>query len=548
MTYLRELDELINQNPTTENRSEIDQAKKDWATAIYYRCATDLELFALVFFAHYCKYEFNAFHRDTFSDYAYGERNVRRASCAPRGFAKSTLKVLIKPIHDVCYKLEKFIVIISNTEAQTVQKLKDIQTEFITNDLLIAVFGKLIQGRKVGSTDFIAVNGTHQCRFLALGSGTEMRGIRFGDVRPTKIILDDVEHSEEVNNESIRDKMSNWYKDVVSKIGDGETNMEIVGTILHQKSLLVELLKNPVYKSRSYKAIISWSERKDLWDQWTEIYIDLDDDSRQEKAREFYETNKDEMLKGVEVLWPDKEPYYKLQEEIIESGMRSFMKEKQNEPQSDAEKIFAPENIWWFRETPQGLLILKNNTLIPNNVLTAYGAIDPATGQTKASNSKKADFTSIISGYTDTKKRLFVHDVYLKRVAPTQFIQKIFELYEKYKYYKFGVETNLFRNLLLQNIKDEQVRVEKEQKKIVSVKFYDIDLHENKEKRIYTLEPKVFHGHILFNETLKDTIFMDQLFDFPKGSFDDGPDSLEMLYGLVNNKYAIGGLNKESGR
>lgn len=527
-----------------ENEEIIREAEIQFCTAIYLRCATDIELFAIMFFSHYCRYEFNAFHRATFSDYVYGERAIRRASCAPRGFAKSTLEALIKPIHDVCYKLEKFIVIISNTEAQAVQKLKDIQTEFITNDFLIRVYGRFIHGRKAGSTDFVASNSEHYCRMLALGSGTEMRGIRFGDVRPTKIVLDDVEHSEEVNNESIREKMSNWFKDVVSKIGDGETNIVIVGTILHQKALLVELLKNPVYKTKKFKAIISWSERPDLWDRWREIYTDLDNENRAEDALAFYMDNKDAMEEGVEVLWPDKEPYYYLQKEIIETGMRSFMKEKQNEPQSDAEKIFTPEDIWWFREESDGFRILKTNVFIPKSQLTAYGAIDPATGQTKASNSKKSDYASIPCGYVDGKKRLFVDDVFLKRCTPTFFIQKIFELQEKYEFYKFGVETNLYRNLLKQNILDEKERLEREKKKIISVKFYDIDLVENKEKRIFTLEPKVFHGHILFNEKLKDSVAMEQLYDFPKASHDDFPDSLEMLWGLVNNKYAVGGLNK----
>lgn len=520
----------------------------EWCSAVYYRCATDIEAFSTIFFPTYTKFPFNTFHLDAFGNYKYGERNIRRADGAPRGFAKSTVKVLFKPIHDICYKLEKFIVIISNTEQQTIQKLRDIQAELIGNDLLIRVYGRLIRGRKNGTTDFIAYNGDHQCRLLALGSGTEMRGIRFGDVRPTKILLDDVEHSEEVENEALREKMENWYDDVISKIGDGDTNIEIVGTVLHQKSLLKRLLKNPRYQSNLYQAVISWADRRDLWDKWTEIYCNLDDDNRLANALKFYNENQLEMDKGVEVLWPEKEPYYRLQEEIIENGLRSFMKEKQNDPMSDTEKIFPPESIWWYEETEQGLLIEKTNTLIPWHNLTAFGSIDPATGQTKASTKKKSDFAAIVCGYQDLKKRLFVHHDFLKRVAPSVFISEIFNLHERFEFYKFGVETNLFRNLLLANIKAERDRLEKEKGKPILIKFYDIDLVENKEKRIYSLEPKVFHGHILFNKKGLSREFMDQLYDFPKGVHDDGPDALEMLWGLVNNKYAIGPANKETER
>lgn len=515
--------------------------------AVYVRCADDVETFAKIFFQHYCRYPFNQFHRDSFADYKFGERDVRRASGAPRGFAKSTIKALIKPIHDVCYAMEKFIVIISNTESQAVQKLKDIQSEFISNDLLIKCFGNFIKTKKIGSTDFVAINGDTQIRLLALGAGTEMRGIRFGDVRPTKIVLDDVEHSEEVESEQLREKMQNWYDDVVSKIGDENTNIEFIGTVLHQKSLLKKLLKNARYQSRQYKAIISWSERQDLWDQWKDIYCNLDDDNRLINAEKFFLDNESEMLKGTEVLWPEKEPYYRLQVEIVENGFRSFMKEKQNDPMSDEQKLFDPNDIWWYHETPQGLFIEKTKTLIPWNVLTPYGAIDPATGQTKASANKKTDYSAIINGYLDPKKRFFVHEDWLKRASPSQFIRQILEFNQKYNHYKFGVETNLYRDLLVDNIRDEKLRFEKEIGQDLPIKFCDIYLTENKEKRIHTLEPKVKNGWILFNRRLS-TLLMDQFYDFPKGQHDDGVDATHMVYELAHGRYGTGAVGVSANR
>ena len=247
---------------------------------------------------------------------------------------------------------------------------------------------------------------------------------------------------------------------------------------------------------------------------------------------------------GVEVLWPEKEPYYYLMEEIIETGMRSFMKEKQNNPMSDSEKVFKPEDIWWYYETEKGLYIERTKALVPFNALVPYGAIDPSTGQKKASTNKKTDFSCITYGYHDAfKKRLFVHGDWTKRVSPSEFIKQIYELNDIYNFDKFGAETNLFRNLLMMNLEDERKRREKEFKKSITLRFVDIDLKENKEKRIYTLEPKVFHGNILFNRNGMSSEFMNQLYDFPKANHDDAPDSLEMLWGLVNNKYRIGGLN-----
>ncbi len=515
---------------TTQN--EVNQA-------IVWRCATDLELFAKYFFPHYCTLAFNTFHRDTFKKITFEERGIRRANAAPRGYAKSTINAFIKPIHDACYKLEDFIVIASNTDSQSVQKLRDIQAEFYSNERLISCFGSLIKAKKVGSSDFVVDNGNHQIRFLAVGSKTEIRGIRFGSARPSKIILDDYEHSTEVENEEIRQKYENTFKDVFSKIGNKSTNIEIIGTILHKKSLLVQILKNPRYESQTYKSIISWAEDKTLWEKWKEIYKDLDSfDSTSERkaaAKTFYLENKTAMDKGVEVLWPEHESYYELQEEIIETGLRSFMKEKQNSPMSEEDKIFFPEKIRYYADIGDSFK-LDSGVIIPKRELLAYGVIDPATGQSKAKKGKKNDFSCLLVGYADKKGRVYVNYDYTRRVAPSEFISKVFDLHDEFDFYKFGVETNLYKNLLIPNMIDERKRREKATKKIIKIPFYEIDQVENKQKRIFTMEPKVEHGWIMFNRNLSNE-FMDQLFEFPKGDHDDCPDAMEMLWSLINNKY-----------
>jgi predicted phage terminase large subunit-like protein len=531
-------------------RLEKENDEASIKEAIFARCATDIELFAKMFFPHYCVHPFNKFHYDTFKDYTFGEQAVRRASSAPRGYAKSTIKVLIKPIHDVCYKLEKFIVIASNTEPQSSQKLKDISSELITNESIIDMYGKMLPNRKVGATDFITNNDGFETRFLALGAKTEARGIRFREARPSKIICDDVEHSTEVESEALREKMEDWYKQVISKIGDENTSIEFVGTVLHRKSLLKSLVKNPKYQSREYKAVISWADRKDLWANWQKIYCDIDNEERQDHARKYYLDNQAEMDKGVEVLWPEKEPYYALQEEIIETGMRAFMKEKQNSPLSDEEKVFNQEDFHYYEVTEDGkaFKLLRSGRIFKIDDLQPLGVIDPSTGQVKPSQNKKTDWTCILSGFKDPiTGRVFVHHDYTKRTSPTKYIKELFELNAQFGYHKFGIETNLFRGLLKKNILDEKKLREKQLKKQVSIKFYDIIQTENKQKRIYTLEPKVFHGYLVFNKHLSNEFF-DQIWEFPKASHDDCPDALEMLWGLANNKYKTGALNKAMDR
>lgn len=508
------------------------------------RCAYDVQLFAEVFFPHYCVHPFNDFHKDTFKSYEYGKRKVRDAKCAPRGYAKSTIDALIKPIHDICYCLEKFIVIGSNTIDQSQQKLKDIKNELLTNDVLIYHFGSLLKKRIVASTDFIVDNAGFKIRLLAIGSKTEVRGIRFGEARPTKIILDDIEHSTEVENEQIREKYEDWFKDVISKIGDENTSIIVVGTILHRKSLLKRLLCNPRYVRREYKAVISWPDNKKLWKQWEEIYKDIQNEYRQDHALEFFKKNEKEMLKGVKVLWPEKEPYYDLAIEIITDGMRSFMKEKQNDPMSSEDKIFHPDDFHYFKQEDEGLIIKKTGKLIRWEEMSGiFASIDPSAGEVKPSTNKKSDFTCIPVGYKDRKGRLFVIEAFLKRVKPTTYIKEIFEIHDCYDLDKLAVETNLFRKLLIQNIVDERKRRSKKQGKEIKLPIYEVLNLENKTKRIYTLEPKISHGWILFNESLSEEFF-GQFFDFPQASHDDAPDAIEMLWNLANNRYKASEISK----
>ncbi len=521
---------------------------------VWARCATDVELFAWTYFPHYCQHPFNELHHDVFTSTKFMERSVRRARAAPRGYAKSTLEALIKPIHDVCYGLETFIIIISNTQGQADQKLGDIRAEILTNTELINDYAVHFKQKKPGQTSYTIHGEAGKCLFKSYGSGAEIRGVREREHRPSKIVADDMEHSEEVLNEDIRKKYEDWFFQVISKVGNKFTNIHVIGTILHPESLLIGLTKNPGYESKIYKAIISWSSRQDLWNEWTKIYTNLDDQDRKIKAQAFYDEHEKDLLQGTKVLWKEHESYLDLMKELIETGRRAFMKEKQNEPLGADEALF--ETMHWYHEVTDGLFLEKpghkdGGVLIPwtelkndqGRWLNSFGALDPATGQTKGKAGKAGDYSVILNGIYH-RQRLFVHEDWSKRAAPSKFIQTVFEFDDLYDFQKFAIETNLYRELLIPNMQDERKRRQEITKKEIKVPFYDVVQTENKEKRIYTLEPKITHGHIIFNRALSTTCM--RMFEmFPKGDHDDAPDCLEMLWSLVNGRYKASPMSKD---
>lgn len=531
-----------------ENESDPDLANE----ALRIRFENDFEGYCDYFFPHYATHPWNQFHRDCFEYYKIAQRGARRLDCAPRGYAKSAIKALFKPIHDFCYRTEKYILFLSATKPQAIAKLSDIRNEILVNDLLFDVYGLHFPTKNPGAEKFIVVSEGEELFCQGVGAGTQIRGIRFREHRPTKIIVDDVEDSEEVDNEEIREKVANWFYEVVTNLGSENTNIEVVGTILHRQSLLRRLQQNPAYTSNTYKAVISWASDRKLWNKWAAIYKNLENEARALDAQKFFLRNKEAMLKGSKVLWPEKEPYEYLMRQMIEIGKRAFMKEKQNSPMPSDEALF--DRIHWYSEDEKrgGIIIERTKTFYPYSDLLAYGVIDPATGDTKSKNKSKLDYTCILGGLQDPKGRLLVHRDWTKRARPSLYLAQIFEMQELMDFEKFAVETNLYRGLLLENLVREKRKRENERKKSgvkhwgIKVPFYEIENREKKEKRIFTLEPKVNNGWILFNRNLS-MEFVDQIEQFPsKAAHDDGPDALEMLWSLVNNRYKPAPLNLDA--
>ncbi len=102
---------------------------------------------------------------------------------------------------------------------------------------------------------------------------------------------------------------------------------------------------------------------------------------------------------------------------------------------------------------------------------------------------------------------------------------------------------------MLPNIVDARKRIEEQLKKKIMLPLYDIEQIDNKDKRIHTMEPKTTNGWVLFNRALSQE-FVNQVNDYPHADHDDCPDALEMLWGMMHNRYKMSAveLNPMGGR
>lgn len=448
-------------------------------------------------------------------------KGSRQVVAAPRGHAKSTNFTFKDDLHAILYAYKHYILILSDSSEQAEGFLDDIKTELEDNANIIMDFGSL-KGDKVWRTGVILTKTDIKAE--AIGSGKKVRGRRHRNWRPDLIVLDDIENDENVNTPEQRRKLKNWFDKAVSKAGDTYTDIMYIGTILHYDSLLNNVLQNPRYKTRKYRAVISEAVNTKLWDEWEGIYTNLFNENHEEDARAFYEAHEEEMLLGAEVLWEEKLSYYDLMEIKVSEGTASFNSELQNDPIDPENATFNPE---WFDYYEPELVDFSS----PEFVFVA--ANDPSLGK-----NKKSDTSSIINLALSTKTGyMYVVDASVERRKPDVIIDDVFEMNRRLKrdykkgFYKFGVEVVQFQYFF------KEVMAAKSAEEGEYIPIEEIQSTVNKVLRIESLQPVIKNKYLKFNREHK--TLLKQLQEFPMGKNDDAPDGLQMAVQLAQTVKAV---------
>lgn len=499
--------------------------------------AFDLGYFGRAYLSHYFRRKSPAFHEELDGIWSKGvlkSRNPTKAAkeisrlkgsrqviAAPRGHAKSTNFTFKDTLHAVLYRYKHYCILISDSSEQAEGFLEDIKTELEENGDIIEDFGSL-KGDKAWRSGIILTKS--DIKVEAIGSGKKIRGRKHRNWRPDLIVLDDIENDENVNTPEQRRKLKSWFEKAVSKAGDTYTDIMYIGTVLHYDSLLNNVLQNPRYHSKKYRAVISWSANQSLWDEWEGIYTNLFNENHEDDARKFYETNKTAMLEGVEVLWEDKLSYYDLIEIKVTEGEASFNSELQNDPIDPDNATFNPE---WFDYYEPELMDWKNPEYI------FIGSNDPSLGK-----NKKSDTSSIINLALSTKTGyMYVVDASVEKRKPDVIIQDVFEMSKRLKrdygkgFYKFGVETVQFQFYF------KEVMAQKSVEEGEYIPIEEIQSTVNKVLRIESLQPVIKNKYLKFNREHK--TLLKQMQEFPMGKNDDAPDGLQMAVQLAQTVKGI---------
>src|SRR5699024_11060463 len=279
------------------------------------------------------------------------EINKRVAWSAPRGHAKSAYLSNVFPLHQTLFDKRKYILIISETDSAAKKFVEWVGNELKYYEKLRRDFGELLSpNRGLNERDnqesFLTNTGT---LVESASIGKQLRGKRNGSHRPDLVICDDLESSKNTNTKELNEKNIDWFDKVVIPIGDPDrTAFVYIGTTVVSNGLLQHVQNKADFHSRTYAAIVETPEREDLWDEFETILRNVENKNRMKDAQQFYEDNREEMDKGVKVLWEGRWTYFDLIVQKANMTSRSFNSEFMNNPIDTENAIFRLDSMTYF--------------------------------------------------------------------------------------------------------------------------------------------------------------------------------------------------------
>ncbi|MGG1594898.1 phage terminase large subunit [Terribacillus saccharophilus] len=409
--------------------------------------------------------------------------------------------------HQVVFRLQKYIVEVSETTDVAGDFIKWTVNQLKFNEKLIGDFGVLLYEKPSmnevdNKYEFITTTGT---KVEAKGIGTQMRGLRHLSERPGLFILDDLESGDNTNTPELRAKNLHWFRaEMLEALGFGGMCI-YMGTIVHYDSLLNHVLtKRKDFVSKKFPAILSWSEREDLWEEWRRIY-NQDDKDAKANADAFYEANRDEMDRGTETLWPIY-TYKYFMEKREDMGARAFNQEYLGNPVDEESQVFKINDFVYFTDED-----------IEGKPLSYYCGIDIAMGK------EKGDYSAIITVAKNQETGVnYVVDVFLERVKPDVLLKQAVAKTMVFQYESMAVEAQMMQEWWAQQLAEEL----QNNGYPSHTRLKPIKQRTRKALRIESLLPDIQNGKIRFKKEQRLLLEMFEL--YPNHNHDDGPDALHM--------------------
>src|SRR3990167_1485487 len=202
------------------------------------------------------------FHREVWSMYC--SEHPQCAVAAPRGSAKSTNFTLAYGLSVALWREQSYIIVLGSSEEMAAESVGEFSFELHENDDIIREFNikRFITDTK---TDLIVeCQDGYQFRILGRGPGQKIRGRKWRGKRPGLLLFDDVEDDEQVETKEQRQKFLHWFFRAAKQCVRLDGKCRGHGTILNEDSMLANLMKNPEWLTKVYRAHKSFDDFSEL--------------------------------------------------------------------------------------------------------------------------------------------------------------------------------------------------------------------------------------------------------------------------------------------
>jgi predicted phage terminase large subunit-like protein len=414
------------------------------------------------------------------------------AIAAPRRHAKSTAVTLAYVLACVLFRNKRYVLVVSDTITQATQFLGDIKKELADNEKITKLFK--IKGFTKDTEDDVIVqcDDGYEFRLSAKGSEQKLRGLKWNNKRPDLIVGDDLENDEIVLNPDRRNKFKRWfYGALVPSLAVGG-KIRIVGTILHEDSLLNNLMPSEWDRNTIVEDLKVWSKLANP--SWKALK---------------YRAHSDDFK---HILWPQRykaEWFIQERQDFLDRGLPDvYSQEYLNIP--------IDESVAYFKKSDFSSETQEDKRSRLNYYITADLAI---------SEKETADYSVFIVAGVDENKLIHIKNVVRERLDGREIVDTLISLQRIYEPELVGIEEMQVSKAIGPFLREEMIRTG------VYLNLNPMK-HNGKDKiaRAKSIQARVRAHAVKFDKTADwYPAFEDELTKFPRGTKDDQVDAFAYL-------------------
>lgn len=370
-------------------------------------------------------------------------------------------------------KERQYIVFVMANQRSASKKLKEIASNYTTNELLSLNLVKIIEQSEKAFEVIVKDTQSQEInvRIEAYGKGSAIRGLNWKDHRPSIILVDDPQDITDSQSDITQKNDWEWFLSDLYFLGKS-TRIFFIGNNLGEKCLIERVFDG--------KELLNF------------------DTLRIPVMDELGHSN-----------WPERFPIDEIEQEKEKwralGQLDIWEREKMCIAISPDRQMFRKEYFKYYADHE-----------LKKEGLSYYTTCDLA-----ISEKESADFTVVLTIAVNSDNQWFIAELDYERMNPTKTIDTIFRHVQKFKPVCVGVERVAYQAALRHFLELEMP------KRNIWFTIKDLEAQNKKELRIATLQPRFKAGSIWFQMGAPYlTELESELCSFPKGRHDDLIDAL----------------------